>query len=448
MLIENFKRGTHQGYNQRNQCSVLSNRLAPKVNQISKELHCDNWSRLGKFGYISSVSLVNILKTASTFILWQSAIVEDFNSDLNLEQAWNITAGLAWAAFTLFVSRLLYYLFYGDNNPVKHTNNFIETLEVGAFFYNLLSLTLPPEPQAIKRTILGFSAALMVLRNIDPDINILKNNTLGHKLPGVFADRSNLILPDSKTQFLTQDPLYKKIARYGLRSLHFIIPPTVVGISVYHDVSFTTRSATDKHYENTAIMTALGFSCLTSMMRLYDLQNAKGSPMRDLRKNCMYKFAKAESALAAFLLSSFQINYTLGGLYGYFNYLNKDEPALNAVDKDNLPWTIPLLFGVNLYLSLVAANDNKNMYEDFFSSQDKLDIALNYLKERRNLAPNEQNESAANGPPKTDWLQYVVFSPNALENQSKQSCYEKLQDTAEKGCSLAKDYFAPKNKPK
>lgn len=382
--------------------------------------------------YKTSIATIHILKMSSAFLLWQSTIIADFRPDINIQDGWTITGSFLLGAGLIFGLEQLF--FNRDNSPIRHTNHFIEVLEVGAFFYNLISLLHPPQSQNDQIGLLLASVMMMALCKIDPDISILKSASLNHKLPSSYG-RNPLVEHDQAS--MPSESCTKPVLRLLLRSLHFCIPAMVTGISTYHVSEFVMHSAFDHAYSNIAFNIAISHALLTSAVRLYDQSIAQGLLMQDLRNQYKFQFAKYESAFSVFVLSAFQINYALGDWIAAANYLNNHENTFNGIDTHNLQWSIPFLWIPNLGLSIMAAYDNADMYEEFFAYQDKL---YNCMQNISNLF--QTKTSLSSQQTSTDWLKYIKSSNEAP--RTKKTFCESMQVTMNHIWHTTKSYFERK----
>lgn len=377
--------------------------LADKFQKIQHDLKCQGLPWYSQLHRIAGVTGVNITKTASSLILYQAIVASDFKNDIDYETGWYITAGLLVTAPVILLTRFLYYLFNGtDYNPIRHTDNLIETLEIGAFSYGLLaSIVRGFDPEAVnsslsKAFLLTAALSMIVLRNFDPDVSVWRNQALGHKLPIVFlgrkpqpqplsADSANEGHLNSTMQWIIKqnkidNPLFpsvggslptdskcKRWSRYGFRALQMLIPPTILGDTTFRIITFGTGRT---HQQAAAI--ASGCYALEHLTaRLFDVRNTQGKPMRDLKQDPYYRWTRADSIMAAFCLALVQSYYVLGDLAGFFHYLQTGQRDFDSLSDQNLPWTLVVIYGFACLLASYAAYDNANMYEQFFANKDQ-----------------------------------------------------------------------------
>ena len=165
--------------------------------------------------YVVSVALTNILKMSSAFLLWQTSVIKDFKPDIDIKDDWTITGAFLIVAPLLFLGN--YFFCKPNNTPIRHTNHFTETLEVSAFLYDFLTIIKTPNSLAAQIGMFIAGLFMMLLRNLDPDISILQNNSLNHKLPSNYGQKPLMI---GDASILPTEPTWKTIYRYSLRTLH------------------------------------------------------------------------------------------------------------------------------------------------------------------------------------------------------------------------------------
>ena len=437
-----------------------------KFERIQQELSCDRMHWLAKLHRIAGVAGVNMTKTASSLILYQAIIANDFYGNISYRYGWYITAGLLLASPVTLLSRLIYYFCSpSEYNPIRHTDNLIETLEIGAFSYGLLaSIVRQVNPDAIatplsKCGLLLAALGMIVLRNFDPDVVVWRQRALGHKLPAIFtrsqqpsssgynASYFDWVVSLIKGQQDDENPLFpsvsstrptdsrrKRIMRYVLRSFQMLIPPTILGDTMFRIITFGTGRT---HNKIAAICSGC-YACEHLLARSFDVRIAQGKPMRDLKQDSCYRWTRSDSVMAAFFLALIQSYYVLGDFVNLCRFWAIGESEFDSLDEDNLPWSLVVIYGFAVVLACYAAYDNANMYEQFFARQDKLAICRQYCQS--DWEPSKQDLQAF-------WLERVEQKPlSAIDKRVDKQKYSEtaIIDTnddeieqADAACSLA-----------
>lgn len=417
--------------------SPQSENVSDKWRRIQSELRCQYLPWYSQLHRIAGVAGVSMTKTGSSLVLYQAIVASDFRQDIPYEYGWYITASLLLTAPIILVTRLSYYLLScSQYNPIRHTDNLIENLEIGAFSYGLLaSIARAAQHDAIgstwsKSVLMIASIGMIILKNYDPDVVVWRQRALGHKLPSVYqrqVSQKAAYEPDEhlsqvaqliKAQKEQDNPLFpsvghakptdskvKKTVRYLLRGFQMLIPPTILGDTMFRIITF----GTGRTHQKMAAIVAGCYACEHLLARAFDVRIAQGKAMRDIKQDKHYQWTRGDSVLAAFFLALIQSYYVLGDLVGFFHFLSTGERDFNSLDEDNLPWTSLVIYGLAIVLAAYAAFDNAHMYEQFFAKQDGLANCLQYCS--ANWEPTEDEL-------KQFWRTRIKGQPQSIASSS------------------------------
>ena len=353
--------------------------------RITRDFRCEHKAKWFQWTVLGSMAFLNVAKLGTAFLL-ANLIYYDFNPDMSQKATWNSDVILMSLAPFVFGCYAYYYLRNSHNkhNPLRHTNNLVETLEVGGlsyFYFQLmaeLSQGLELE-QDEKFACLFASIILMAIRNIDVDVSIYKNSPMGHILPAVFSGTSKSSYINSKLNpHSLPEPMWKQVLRYSLRAIHFLIQPIILFTAENRFLEFW--QATTRTSENSRLLAAGTYAFTGLLGRCYDLWYAQGKPFRDIQNALGFRLALSQSMLSAFTLNTFQVTLYMAEWTAWVHQkvtdINTFKPFKNT---SNTLIAMFCIFLPPIYFGICGAFDNKNMFQDFFRTQAKLRACLKHL---------------------------------------------------------------------
>lgn len=362
----------------------LLQRLKEHYDYIARDLECDKWKCHNQLLYMTGLTLLQTLKIASAMILYEGLVIYDYKPNFSVDIGWKIVYSIMAAAPGIVGSKIALSCIPGYQfNPIGYTDNLIETLEVGPFFYNLISFirentAICNDSVTTKTATLIFSLGMMLARNYDPDISIIKNQSMGHKLPAMYNPLFTAKSHVDKSKPVMNSSIQKGL-RYVLRSLHLLIPPVVTGMATYRGSELVLSVPSYWYsfdYQKSAKYIGLYQGLVTAIASLLNYHILQLS-MRELHSSRTYQFTRFDSLFSAFMLSLFQCWTAIGQLMDSVNYEINGSAIGKNFEEPLLPYTIVFMMGLGSLLPCLAVADNKRMYESFFKVQDKLRECVN-----------------------------------------------------------------------
>lgn len=372
--------GSHACYN-----ANYFTKLARRFHEMRHELGCAHWHPFYEFLYMSGLSLAHMTKIASTLIMFQGIISQDFTDGVPLDEAWQITAALIWATLGMYALNWLLSP-YTRSTPCQHTDNVRDFMEMIPFIYLFSSIITqycdPCNDSKMDKTgqMIGATLAAFAF-NYDPyNKSNLKDMffsylAIAHAPVGIYGPPN----PSDKVNVSKRpDPSrWRDYLAYFCRSLHLLRPPIITYVAAFRGINLLTVTPSYQYKNNVNVGLA---ALIASSKFVFDLGTMYLLGQRNLNKERIYNVIKwGNAASSTFIVSFFQALYAIDECYSYGTYRLTDKPMFMP---DNHKPVRNSLFAISAILGALSMVDYAHVYDKIIDIYNPSSVANKALANR------------------------------------------------------------------